>query len=536
MSDGLGGGPPGDAGARSARDAVRATIVDLVQERGATFAEDPRRIEGFLRDLCEEHSAEISVAVAALQWGILAELRSRGPGRTQPSLLLSSLAGRLHAELGMDEALARWVVGTWMLAVGVADQAAVNAVESASAHGAVDAAGGGLEATRRRSADRALEEETAETDRGRQGSGTVQHRLDPARLVRTRRARLAAFATLAVLVLALAAGVVLGTGVLSGEGARGRALAASSYPFPAVGRSTRTTAGWSFQTPRFGTYRYATTITGGSTSTSGAAPPGQSVSTAEMIRVGDQVGIAWTGFGNTLVESDLYTFSPQRVVETSTELLDSSGAAASTACVWTPPITTYEQPLGPGRSWSVASSCTFSAAGGTGSIKMTEQARMVKFEQVSVPLGTYDAVLIDLTETTTAALSGGGSQTDHQNIALALDPSTTVPISEALYDTTTGQTVMARLEGFSSQASPGGATPPTTTTAPPPTTTTTTLPPTTTTTTTVPPTTVPPTTVPPTTSPTYPYPGGASNPCNLPPPPSGPLGVCQPGGGTNGGT
>ena len=68
---------------------------------------------------------------------------------------------------------------------------------------------------------------------------------------------------------------------------------------------------------------------------------------------------------------------------------------------------------------------------------------------------TAEAVLVDLTQTTTVTQAGAAPKSDHETDAIALDPSTGVPMSEALYDQPSAQTVLAKLEGFTPLSSTG---------------------------------------------------------------------------------
>ncbi len=448
---------------------MRSTIVSLVREKGPSLAGDPRRVEAFLRDLCGEHPAEIAVAVAALRSGVLVELQASGSAPSQPaSLLMPRLVSRLHEDLGIDESLSRWAVGTWALALGAADAATVATMDSGS-EAEAEAEAPEQTAT---SATWPTGEETASVAvQGAEAAGATAGDVQahaagsapPARgawpaWLGTRRRRVAVAGVLLLLLAAVGANLSgLGRGSSSRRPApstTGRS--GSSAPSPLGSSPTSSRAG--FGLPPFGTYRYATTLTGGSASTTSGAASGQTVSTAEVLHVGNQVGVAWTGFGDPMVESDLYSFSPQSIVETSSEFLNASGAPVTTACTWSPPLVTYKEPLEPGRSWSFSSSCTFSASGTPASAKLLEVARVVKLEQVSVPLGTFRAVLVDLTDTTTTALSGRTPSVDHMTMAIALNPSTGIPVSEAYYDETTGQTMTAKLEGFTPLASsPSGS-------------------------------------------------------------------------------
>lgn len=469
-------GSPGGAGASSARDVVRSTIVDLVASEGDAVADDPRRAEAFLRDLCGDHPAEISVTVAALRAGVPAELRQAGSARSQPApLVLPRLAARLHQDLGIDESLARWAVGTWALALHSASEALVASLDlppegpgapAQQTESAAMAPAGGLKG---RNATWPGDEETASVPAGpgtpdevvtgqvptsaASGSSAASPLVVGLKRLRTWRSRVIAL-SVAVIVVAGVVSYFTGAGSSRTHGAASSGGTTSPVP---IGSKASAVAD-SFSVPPLGTYRYATSVVNGRYPGPAPASPGANISTAEVIRVGNQIGVAWTGFGNSLVQSNLYDMGPKSIVETSLEFLDSSGGAASSACVWSPPVVQYEEPLTPGRTWSASSSCSLSVSGTREEIQFSQTTKVARDERVSVPLGTFEAVLVDITQTTTVTPAGGSAKSDNETDAIALDPSTGVPISEALYDQLSGQTVIAKLEGFTplSSGSSGG--------------------------------------------------------------------------------
>ncbi len=481
--------PSSEAGEGS-RDVVRTTVARLLASEGPALASDPRRVEAFLRDLCGEHPAEISVAVSALREGVAEDLRSSASlGSQTVPLLLPRLAARLREHLGIDEPLARWAVGTWALALGAADEALVKRLDSQPGPeslgdpsglqgwqaGSSSSTGATVEATEpvgqeaTAAADVNADAATvgvsttgaglrvspthewpgvagvAGSDQPSRGVGSGARRAGAA-AGSPRRASMfgaGALVLVVVVVAAVVAGVVITRNSSSGRkaGSSARGASARQEGSPGGGSS----AG-GFHVPPMGTYRYSTIITGASSNGSPSSSQ-SSTSTAEMLPVGSEVGVAWTGFGGSLVQSDLYKYSRTNVVETSLELLNSSGAAVATACIWSPPLVVYEAPFAPGHSWSADSSCSFTASGAAVSDRIMEQVHVVKRENVSVPGGTFNAVLVDMIEVTTTS-TGGTSHTDRTSMAMLVDPSTDTLIREVAFDESTGTTMTARLAGF----------------------------------------------------------------------------------------
>ena len=99
-------------------DSVRETLCALIAERGASFCDDPKPVEGLLWDLCGEQRREVRVLVLVLRDGIVQHLRGNGDG-VPSSLLLGRLTARAHEEYGIAEDIARWAVESWALALGV---------------------------------------------------------------------------------------------------------------------------------------------------------------------------------------------------------------------------------------------------------------------------------------------------------------------------------------------------------------------------------------------------------------------------------
>ena len=101
----------------SSGDEVRRALDELVRTR-PEVAEDPERLNGYLRDLCPHRTAETAVVVVAARAGVREELSGVTAGAAVEALS-ARLAARLHTEFGVDEGLARWVVDSWASALGV---------------------------------------------------------------------------------------------------------------------------------------------------------------------------------------------------------------------------------------------------------------------------------------------------------------------------------------------------------------------------------------------------------------------------------
>jgi WD40 repeat protein len=99
-------------------DLPRRTLIQLFARHGPSLSDDPRRIEGLLRDYCGEHKREISALVSALKEGVAADLLALGD--SVPYQVLSpQLTRRLQDNLALAEDAAQWAVDSWALALGV---------------------------------------------------------------------------------------------------------------------------------------------------------------------------------------------------------------------------------------------------------------------------------------------------------------------------------------------------------------------------------------------------------------------------------
>ncbi|MBN1955053.1 MAG: WD40 repeat domain-containing protein [Anaerolineae bacterium] len=98
-------------------DLPRQTLCKLVEQYGPTLADDPRRAEALLRDLCGEYKREIFVLVSALQEEVGTSLLASQP--LPYEVLRARLTRRLQEHLALTQHAAHWAVESWALALGV---------------------------------------------------------------------------------------------------------------------------------------------------------------------------------------------------------------------------------------------------------------------------------------------------------------------------------------------------------------------------------------------------------------------------------
>src|SRR5438445_10427928 len=99
-------------------DAPRRTLIEIWAKHGPIGAEDARRCEGLLKDLCAEHRAEINVLVTALREGVVGRLLSAADS-VPWMVLITRETHTFNKNTAIAENMARWGVESWALALGI---------------------------------------------------------------------------------------------------------------------------------------------------------------------------------------------------------------------------------------------------------------------------------------------------------------------------------------------------------------------------------------------------------------------------------
>lgn len=95
-----------------------ALLRQLIRMYGPALSNDPRRVEGFLHDLCGQHTREIFVLVHAQEAKIPAELLAAGGLAGDPALW-QRLSRRLQDRMAFSPEAADWAVQSWALALNI---------------------------------------------------------------------------------------------------------------------------------------------------------------------------------------------------------------------------------------------------------------------------------------------------------------------------------------------------------------------------------------------------------------------------------
>ena len=112
-------------------DAPRQKLREIIERHGREIIENPRRVEGLLRDYCGAYRREISVLTMAIEEHAAADLLA-APASLPRQVLVSRLTQRLCDNLALSETAARWSIESWAWAFGVISDADLTATEAVS--------------------------------------------------------------------------------------------------------------------------------------------------------------------------------------------------------------------------------------------------------------------------------------------------------------------------------------------------------------------------------------------------------------------
>jgi hypothetical protein len=103
---------------------VRATLRELIDSEGRDLSRNPSRLRALLSDHCPEDRRERHLIGLCADQGIPRALVNQS--RTLPAAaLVASLSARLEHALGVDARAAAWAVGSWAVALGCCEEAAL---------------------------------------------------------------------------------------------------------------------------------------------------------------------------------------------------------------------------------------------------------------------------------------------------------------------------------------------------------------------------------------------------------------------------
>ena len=93
----------------------QTAIAEILKRHGTDVTNEPIRLRNLLRDYCASDKCrrEVNVTVQCAKSGFIDEML-KADEIAPPAARLNRIVGILHEDYGIDQALARYVVETWM--------------------------------------------------------------------------------------------------------------------------------------------------------------------------------------------------------------------------------------------------------------------------------------------------------------------------------------------------------------------------------------------------------------------------------------
>lgn len=102
----------------SVKRSAREALLQIVREYGRPVTEDPRRVEGLLRDLAPDARRDTFLLIQALRSGVVKDLCA--PNQVlAPAVVVDRCVRRLQEEYALTPQASAWAVGCWAEALGV---------------------------------------------------------------------------------------------------------------------------------------------------------------------------------------------------------------------------------------------------------------------------------------------------------------------------------------------------------------------------------------------------------------------------------
>ncbi len=100
------------------KDEARKQLIEIVKTYGIKILDEPRKVEGLLRDFCGDCKKEIFSIVSALKEGVGNDLINSSKSKTV-KIAIGRLSSKMQSDLGMTEEVAIWSVESIAIALGV---------------------------------------------------------------------------------------------------------------------------------------------------------------------------------------------------------------------------------------------------------------------------------------------------------------------------------------------------------------------------------------------------------------------------------
>jgi hypothetical protein len=113
--------------------AVSDELAEIMRAHGRELLDEPRRLEGLLRECLPHSRREVAALLAALRARIPTRLCRLPPNSKVSEILASNYAARLREEHALESESARWAVSAWANALGLSMSAHNKAGQPAGA-------------------------------------------------------------------------------------------------------------------------------------------------------------------------------------------------------------------------------------------------------------------------------------------------------------------------------------------------------------------------------------------------------------------
>ena len=109
---------------------ARKQLIEIVKRYGVKILDEPRKVEGLLRDFCGDCKKEIFSIVNALKEGAGNDLINSSKSKTV-KIAIGRLSSKMQSDLGMSEEVAVWSIESIALALGIMSEKEATGIRKA---------------------------------------------------------------------------------------------------------------------------------------------------------------------------------------------------------------------------------------------------------------------------------------------------------------------------------------------------------------------------------------------------------------------
>jgi len=109
---------------------ARKQLIEIVKKYGIKILDEPRKVEGLLRDFCGDCKREIFSIVNALKEGAGNDLINSSKSKTV-KIAIGRLSSKMQSDLGMSEEVAVWSIESIAIALGIMSEKEARGIRKA---------------------------------------------------------------------------------------------------------------------------------------------------------------------------------------------------------------------------------------------------------------------------------------------------------------------------------------------------------------------------------------------------------------------